>query len=328
MVLERRPPRPHLPLLGVVEGDHNVTEITGGAWAASLTPLNDDLSVDPGACVAHVRWLLDSGCAGVAALGTTGEANSFSLAERLDLIATLGRAGVPAVRMMVGVGCCAAPDTVALARAALDAGFANVLMLPPFYYKNVSQDGIFNAYARVIEEVNDFRLRVFVYDFPQQTGLTLGLELLERLSRAFAGVVVGVKNSSGDWGAMEAAATRLSGFKVFAGTEQFLLAALRAGGPGCISATANVTGRQLAEVVAHWKTGAADALQEEATRRRRMLERYPAIPALKEIMAHASGRPQWRRLRPPLVNLAAADAERLIGEVREAGVLEGLGIRD
>jgi 4-hydroxy-tetrahydrodipicolinate synthase len=301
-----------------------MTTMANGAWAASLTPLNDDLSVDLGAYLAHVRWLMDHGCAGVAALGTTGEANSFSLAERLDLIKALGQAGLSAERIVVGTGCCAAPDTIALTRAVLEAGFTNVLMLPPFYYKGVSEEGIFRSYAHVIEAVGDARLRVLIYDFPQMTGLKISSELLGRLASAFRGVVVGVKNSSGDWPAMEAASRQLPGFQVFAGTEQFLLPTLRAGGPGCISATANVTCAELAALVAHWRDADADARQEKITATRLMLQQFPAIPALKEIMAHATGRQQWRRLRPPLVNLSGADAAKLIEQAEAAGVIDAV----
>ncbi|MBC7768475.1 MAG: dihydrodipicolinate synthase family protein [Phycisphaerales bacterium] len=297
-----------------------MSEIAHGAWSAALTPLNADLSIDHAAYGAHVDWLLNSGCAGVAALGTTGEANSFSLAERLDLIERLGKSGHASERILVGVGCCAAPDTIELTRASLGAGFNNVMMLAPFYYKNVSDEGVFRAYARVIEAVNDPRLNVIVYDIPPMTGLKIGVDLLRRLRDAFPGIVIGVKNSSGDWSAMEAALGELPGFKVFAGSEQFLLQTLRAGGPGCISATANITSRSLAELYATWRSDAADALQAAATRNRIALQKYPPIPALKEMMAAVREAPAWRRLRPPLANLAPADAEALLASVRELGL--------
>jgi 4-hydroxy-tetrahydrodipicolinate synthase len=301
-----------------------MTDFAPGAWTASLTPLNADLSIDHDAALAHMHWLLRAGSAGVAALGTTGEANSFSLAERLGLIATLAKSGIARERLIIGTGCCAAPDTIALTRAVLDAGYANVLMLPPFYYKNVPDEGVFRAYAQVIEAVADPRLRVLVYDFPQMTGLTMSIALLARLQRAFDGIVVGVKNSSGDWPAMEATTKQLPGFQVFAGSEQFLLPTLRAGGPGCISATANVTIAALANLMQRWRSPDADALHDEIKRRRLMLQQFPAVPALKEILAHATERPVWRRLRPPLVNLSQDDAARLLDQAQSAGLLDAL----
>jgi len=301
-----------------------MTDFAQGAWTASLTPLNADLSIDLEAYLEHLRWLLDAGSAGVAALGTTGEANSFSVAERLEVIGALAKSGAPRERLVIGVGCCAAPDTITLTRAVLDAGYSNVLMLPPFYYKNVSDEGIYRAYAHVIESVGDACLRVLVYDFPQMTGVKIGAALLARLASAFKGIVIGVKNSSGDWAAIETTIAELPGFLVFAGSERFLLTTLRAGGPGCISATANVTVRALAALAQDWQTPDAEARQAAITNTRLMLEQLPAIPALKEIMALATGRPSWRRLRPPLVNLAQDDAARLLAQAHEAGLIEAV----
>ncbi|WP_395647353.1 dihydrodipicolinate synthase family protein [Terricaulis sp.] len=293
--------------------------IAGGAWAAALTPLKDDLSIDFEAAAAHCRWLLANGAAGVVVLGTTGEANSFSLDERKALIAHLARSGLPSARVIVGTGCCSAPETIALTRAALDAGYFNVLMLPPFYYKNVSDDGLFSAYARVIEGVGARALRVLIYDIPPQTGFALSVDLLRRLRNAFPETVVGVKNSSGDWSAMDAALKAMPGFQVFAGSEAFLLATLRAGGPGCISALANVTSTQLGALMEQWRSEGAEALQAAAVARRAALSKFPTIAALKEIMAQRTGRDAWRNIRPPLIPLDAAQR----GAVRDiASTLE------
>lgn len=280
--------------------------IATGAWVAALTPLNDDLSIDMGAYVAHARWLLDKGAAGIVALGTTGEANSFSLDERRALIAALGRSGLPAERIIVGTGCCSAPETIALTRASLEAGFDTVLMLPPFYYKGVSDEGLFQAYARVFDALKE-PLNVLIYDIPPQTGFALSIDLLRRLRDAFPETVVGVKNSSGDWNAIEPILRELPGFQTFAGSEQFLLATLRGGGPGCISAIANVNVGQLAGIVSE----RSDALQERATATRTALKPFPTIAALKNIMAMAANRPAWRNIRPPLVTLDAAQRDAL-----------------
>lgn len=292
-----------------------------GAWVAALTPLNDDLSIDQGAYGAYLRWLGDNGADGVVALGTTGEANSFSLEERRSLIASLTKAGLSPDRLMVGTGCCSAPETITLTRAAIDAGFPTVLMLPPFYYKTVSDEGLFQAYARVIEAIRDPRFKMLVYDIPPMTGFPISVALLARLREAFPGIVIGVKNSSGDWSAMEAALKTLPGFQVFAGSEQFLLPTLRAGGPGCISAVANVTSRSLAALMAKARTAEADALQQAATHIRVTLQKFPTIPALKEITAQRTGNARWRLMRPPLVALDPGRAAELTKVARELGVL-------
>lgn len=275
-----------------------------GVWTAALTPQNEDLSVDFDALVAHYRWLLASGSDGIAVLGTTGEANSFSVAERRALIERVGEAGFAPNEIIIGTGCCAFPDTVELTRAALAAGYANILMLPPFFYKGVSDDGLFRAYGDVIERVGDDAMGIYVYDFPKMTGLEISPDLLVRLHEAFPETIVGVKDSSGSWPDMLEVAERIPGFGTFAGTERYLLATLRAGGAGCISATANVTCGLAAELYARWQDEGADALQERVTQVRLALEAYPAVPALKEIMAAHTGRAGWRHARPPMVALS------------------------
>ena len=294
-----------------------MSELAKGAWVAALTPLNDDLSIDFAAYRAHAEALFAQGAAGIVALGTTGEANSFSLDERKALIEHLGTWRLAPERWMIGVGCCAGADTLTLTRAALDAGLPNVLMLPPFYYKNVSDDGLFAAYARIIERIGDPSCRVIIYDIPPMTGFALSTDLLVRLRAAFPDIVAGVKNSSGDWSAMDAALTRLPGFGVFAGSEQFLLPTLRAGGPGCISAVANVNVAAIADIAARWREDSADARQLAVTSTRLALAKYPTIPALKEIMAATTGRARWRNLRPPLVNLADTEKQSLLALARE-----------
>ncbi|MDP6344211.1 MAG: dihydrodipicolinate synthase family protein [Alphaproteobacteria bacterium] len=293
-----------------------------GVWCAALTPMHDDLSVDPAAMVAHHQWLLGNGCDGVAVLGTTGEANSFAIAERLAVIEAAANSGIARQRLLIGTGCCAAPDTVALTRAALDAGFDQILMLPPFYYKGVGDDGLFAAYDQVIQQVADDRMRIVVYDFPKMTGLEIGTELLVRLHRAYPETVVGVKDSSGNWDDMRAVAEAIPGFRTFAGTEQYLLPTLRAGGAGCISATANVTARLCQRVYAAHLAGdgaGADTAQETATAVRLMLQAYPGIPSLKEIMAGHTGRAGWRNMRPPMLPLAADQVASLDRDQADLG---------
>jgi len=284
-----------------------------GVWAAAITPMREDLSVDMDRLVGHYRWLLANGCDGVAALGTTGEANSFSVAERRALIDGLVAAGLPMERILVGTGCCALPDTVELTRAALAAGAAGALMLPPFYYKGVADDGLFAAYAETIQRVGDARLRIYVYDFPKMTGLELSVDLLVRLQAAYPETIVGVKDSSGNWQDMAETCRRIPGFGMFAGTEKYLLAALQAGGAGCISATANLTSALCARVFAAWRAGHGDAetLQAELTRVRTALDAYPLIGACKDIIARHSGHAGWRTVRPPQTPLPAERAAAL-----------------
>jgi 4-hydroxy-tetrahydrodipicolinate synthase len=290
-----------------------------GVFAAALTPLEDDLSPDIVATVGHYRWLLDQGCDGIVCLGTTGEANSFSLDERLALLDALGETDLPA-KLVVGTGCCAVPDTVRLSKKAIEIGAAGVLVLPPFYYKGASDDGLFAAYAETIERIGDAALKLYIYHFPKMTALDMGLDLIGRLIAAYPDSVVGLKNSSGDWDNMAAMIAAFPGFDVFAGSEEFLLPTLKLGGPGCMSATVNLLAPQSAEVYAKWQDAEAAALQEQLTVLRRTISQFAPIPAMKAMMARRSGRGSWAKVRPPLVALEAAQTERLAKALAAQGL--------
>ena len=290
-----------------------------GVFAAALSPLKADLGLDTEALIGHYRWLLAQGCDGIVALGTTGEANSFSLEERLDLLEALGATELPP-KLIVGCGCCAIPDSVRLSKKALEIGAAGVLILPPFYYKGVSDDGLFAAFARTIEGIGDPSLRCYLYHFPAMTGLDMGLGLIRRLIEAFPDSLVGLKNSSGDWDNIAAMLEAFPGFDVFAGSEEFLLPDLRLGGPGCMSATVNLLAPQSAELYAGWRHGEAQRLQENLTKLRHAIAKLPVIPAMKALLAERSGNPAWRNLRPPLRPLSASDEKGLRTALRDLGL--------
>jgi len=207
---------------------------------------------------------------------------------------------------------------VRLTRAAVRGGCAGVLMLPPFYYKGVSEDGLFRSFAEVIERVGDERLRVYLYHIPPVAQVGFSLKLIERLLRAYPGTVAGMKDSSGDWNNTQAMldAFSRSGFDVFVGSERFLLANLRGGGAGCITATGNVNAAAIARLFREWRSPSAEATQEALNALRGAVEKHPVIPGLKAIVAQFSGDAGWRTLRPPLVELAAAQSEALLSDLR------------
>jgi len=284
-----------------------------GVLAAVLTPMNADLSVNREAFAAHCRRLLDAGAHGLGIFGTTGEANSLSIAERVDAWGALVEDGIPPEVLLPGTGACALPDAVTLSREALALGASGVLALPPFYYKGVSDDGLFRYFAELIERVGDDRLRLFLYHIPPQTVIGFSVELIGRLLDAFPGVVVGTKDSAGDAARIEALCKTYPSLTVFAGSERFLLDTLRWGGDGCISATCNVTAKQSRRVYDLWEAGSAEADSEQAalTEARKFLDGYPLIPALKAVMRHTTGDELWRNLRPPL-DVLDDDAARAI----------------
>jgi 4-hydroxy-tetrahydrodipicolinate synthase len=275
-----------------------------GVFAPVITPRADDPRQAAAMLVRHCRWLLGQDV-GLAVFGTNSEANSLSVAERMQLLDALLDAGIPAARMMPGTGCCALSDSVALTRHAVAHGAGGVLMLPPFFYKGVSDDGLFASYAEVIERVADPRLRIYLYHIPQVSQVPVSLALIERLLHAYPGVIAGIKDSSGDWANTSAMLERFQpqGFDVFAGSETFLLATMRAGGAGCITATGNVNPGAIVQLYRNWQAADADARQAALDAVRATFAQFPMIPALKAAVARFSGDPGYAAVRPPLLRL-------------------------
>ena len=291
-----------------------------GVMSPVLTPFNADLSPSPARFIKHCRWLLNQGV-GLSIFGTNSEANSLSVSEKRGLLDALVEAGLPAARMMPGTGACALPDTIELTRHAVNAGCAGVLMLPPFYYKGVSDEGLYRSFARVIDAVADPRLRIYLYHIPPVSQVALSLALIERLLRAYPGAIAGIKDSSGDWNNTSAMLERFQpqGFDVFAGTETVLLANLRGGGAGCITATGNVNPTAIMRLYREWKNADADAQQAALNQTRAVFQKLPIIPAMKAAIAAKSGDAGWATVRPPLVELSQSERAQLLGELDAVG---------
>lgn len=285
----------------------------GDVWSPVITPFGDDLSPDAARLICHCHWLLDHKV-GLAVFGTNSEANSLTVGEKERLLEALAASGVPGSRLMPGTGSCAIEDAVSLSRRAVELGCAGVLMLPPFYYKGVSDEGLYRFYAEVIECIGDERLRIYLYHIPPVAQVPISLQLIERLLKAYPDTVVGIKDSSGDWQNTQALIDAFAGqgFKVYAGSERFLLDTLRAGGAGCISATANVNPGPIAGLAQAWQQVDADEQQAGLNRIRDIFERFPMIPALKAATGHYSGDANWYRTRPPLVELDDAQRDELV----------------
>lgn len=287
-----------------------------GVLAPVATPFGATLEPDEDRWLAHCRWLLSQGC-GLAIFGTNSEANSLSFAERSRLLDVAMAAGIDPARTMPGTGGCALPEAAALTAQAVAHGCGGVLMLPPFYYKGVSEDGLFAFYSEVIQRVGDGRLNVYLYHIPQVSGVPIGHGLIERLLREYSGTVVGIKDSSGDQGNTQAMLERFDAFDVFCGSETFLLDTLRHGGAGCISATANLNPAAIVDVFRNRDAPDADERQQRVTAFRRTVERFPMIPALKAAIAMTTGDPSWSRMRPPLRELPPEAFEALAAALEE-----------
>lgn len=292
-----------------------------GVLAPAVTPFDADLSPDAGRYVRHCKWLLANGCAGLAVFGTNSEANSLSVDERMMLLETLVQSGIPAARLMPGTGCCALTDSVRLTAHAVALGCAGVLMLPPFYYKGLPDEGLYRNFAEVIERVADDRLQLYLYHIPPVAQVPISLGLIERLLRAYPQVLAGVKDSSGDWNNTRTMldAFAASGFDVFAGSEVFLLDNLRAGGAGCITATGNVNPAAIDHVYQNWKAPDAGRIQQGISATRAVLQKYPMMAALKAVIAHWGKDPGWATVRPPLTELSPPQAGSLRAELEAAG---------
>jgi len=291
-----------------------------GILSPVVTPFDSELTPDRQRFVRHCRWLVDRGV-GLAVFGTNSEANSMSVAEKIALLDALIDAGLPPARMMPGTGCCAFTDSVELTRHALRHRCAGVLMLPPFYYKGVPDDGLFRSYAEIIERVGESDLRIYLYHIPPVSQVPISLALIERLLRAYPGTIAGIKDSSGDWSNTQAMLERFQprGFDVFAGSETFLLATLRGGGAGCITATGNVNPRRIAELARRWRDPDADTQQAALDAVRTVFQQFPMIPALKAAIAHHAADPGWATVRPPLVELNPLQKNALVQALQSAG---------
>jgi 4-hydroxy-tetrahydrodipicolinate synthase len=288
------------------------------AYAPVVTPFAADSLPDFGRFLAHCRWLVDEG-AGLAVFGTNSEANSLAGSERMDLLDRLLDAGLPADRFMPGTGACSLTETVQLTRHAVAGGCARVLMLPPFFYKGITDEGLYSFYADVIERVSDPRLKVYLYHIPALSGVPITHTVIERLLRDFPDTVVGIKDSSGDWDNLQTMLARFPTLQVFPASESFISRTRPLGARGCISATVNINPRRISRLVNEWNTPNGKELQAEVDQVRTIVQTYPMIAALKEMLAVSLDDAGWRRVRPPLVELSREAAGALAASLRQCG---------
>jgi 4-hydroxy-tetrahydrodipicolinate synthase len=291
-----------------------------GVLSPVCTPFKADLSPDPNRFVAQCQWMLGQG-SGLAVFGTNSEANSLSSNERMALLDALLQGGVNPARMMPGTGCCAFTDSVRLTEHAVKAGCGGVLMLPPFYYKDVPEDGLFRTFSEIIERVADARLRIYLYHIPPVAVVGITPKLVERLMKRYPKAIAGMKDSSGDWNNTKVFldAFAKDGFDVFVGSESFLLANMRNHGAGCISATANVNPAAIDKLYREWQSPDAEAQQAQLDVIRKTTGQYVMIPALKAVIAHFARDPEWATVRPPLVGLTAQQAQATVDNLLKLG---------
>ena len=285
-------------------------------WCATLTPVAADGALDTARMAAHARELLAAGVDGIAPFGTTGEGPSFSLAERRAGLEALLRAGLAPNQIVVGTGCASLTDTVALTRHALDNGVARCLVLPPFFFKNVTDDAVYALYSTLIERVADPRLRLYLYHIPQFSAVGVWPDTLRRLADAYPGVVAGVKDSAADWTNTARLLDRVPHLDVLIGHEPDLPKLMRAGGAGTICGIANVYPDLVRALLVNDVSETAEA---RMTQFLAVLARFPFLPAFKAIKAAQSGDAAWNALRLPWLPLADTARDDLLSSLRSAG---------
>jgi 4-hydroxy-tetrahydrodipicolinate synthase len=274
-----------------------------GVIAAVATAVDAQGGPDATRSVALARYLLDNGCDGLNVLGTTGEATSFSLEQRKAVMTAYAKAGLPMERLMVGTGAAALADALALTRHAAELGFAGALVLPPFYYKGVPDDGLFDFIAALVDGTKQQPVPLYLYHFPANSGLPWPVTLIRRLREAFGPRIVGLKDSSGNMAYAREAAAIGKDFAVFPSTEAALAEARSGAFAGCISATANLNADLCARA---WRDGDAAALAAAVTIRK-LFDGKPLVSGVKALLAHIHGDAAWGRVMPPLTAYATGD---------------------
>lgn len=287
-------------------------------YAPVVTPFKPNLEVDLRRFQEHCEWLVDQG-AGLAIFGTNSEANSISLGERSKALHALLDAGINPKKILVGSGTCSVPETVQLTREAVENHCEGALVLPPFFYKNVSDEGLYAYFAQVIDAVGSEELKVYLYHIPQFTGVPITPGVVDRLLKAYPTTIAGIKDSSGDWSNTEQFLTRFPDIDIFPSSEALLEKALPLGAAGCISATANVQPRAIASAIDAYGTPVYPQLQSAISAVRKVVQGYPMVGALKRIVAQRTGESSWSTVRPPLTALLDEPAGRLFKELASAG---------
>ncbi len=288
-----------------------------GVLVPALTPFKPDFSPDTDKFLRHCRWLLDKGADGLAVFGTTSEANSLGVDERMMMLEHLLDNNIPADVLMPGTGTSALTDTVKLTKHAVSHGCGGVLMLPPFYYKAVNDEGLFASYTEIIQRVGDAALNIYLYHIPPISQIGISLNLIGRLLGESPDSIVGMKDSSGDWQNTLSILTEYPALATFCGSEVFLLDTLRNGGAGSITAVGNVNVAGIRRLFEHWQEQDAETLQKHITRINRTIRTAALIPALKSIVASFYDTPDWRIVRPPLSSLGDNDFKQLLRGLAE-----------
>ena len=276
-----------------------------GLIAPILSPFDNDLKFNQNMYNDLAHDLLENGCSGLAPFGTTGEALSLSNKERMNALEGLLNSGIKANQLIPGTGLCNFPDTVMISKHALDLGCHGIMTLPPFYFKGMSDEGLFDYFEKLIEEINHSKLKIYLYHIPQVSGVGLSIDLVSKLKKSYPDIVVGIKDSSGYWENTKSL-LGIDDLVVYPGAELPVIEAIKLGAPGCISATANLNGGDISKVINfchdnEWEK--AEDLHKKVTKVRLLFQDYAPIPAQKGLLAKKTKIGEWLNVRPPLKSI-------------------------
>ena len=294
------------------------TKLIKGLIAPILTPFDNALQVDQTMYNDLAKSLMDNGCSGLAPFGTTGEALSVSNSERMNALEGLVKSGIDPKKLIPGTGLCNLPDTIEITKHSIYLGCLGVMTLPPFYFKGMSDNGLFNYFEKLIAGVNDNRLKIYLYHIPQVCGVGLSIELVKKLKSSFPETIVGIKDSSGVWENTEAL-LQIKDLIVYPGAELPVIEAIKLGAPGCISATANLNSKDIASVIDFCHSGQwdkAEKLQKKVKSVRLLFQDYAPIPAQKALLAIQTKNPLWNNLRPPFQPISKEKSNELANTLR------------
>jgi len=292
-----------------------------GLISPILSPFDDSLNFNQEMYNELAKDLLSTGCSGLAPFGTTGEALSVSNDERMQALENLIKSGVSPDKLIPGTGLCNFPDTVKISRHAIELGCKGVMTLPAFYFKDVTDEGLFQYYERLIDEINHPNLKIYLYHIPQVSGVGLSIPLVKKLRSTYPDIIVGIKDSSGVWENTEQLLS-IDGLIVYPGAELPVIDAIKLGGPGCISATANFNPTNIAKVIelSHdRKWDQAEEVHKDVKEVRYLFQDYSAIPAQKAMLAIKYKDERWKNIRPPLVQISEQRSSELAEKLRNHG---------
>ena len=295
------------------------TKLIKGLIAPILTPFNNELKVDQIMYNDLAQNLMENGCSGLAPFGTTGEALSVGNKERMEAIEGLVKSGINPKTLIPGTGLCNLPDTIEITKHAIDLGCLGAMTLPPFYFKGMSDDGLYEYFEKLIDGVNDQRLKIYLYHIPQVSGVGLSIDLVQKLKSSYPDFIIGIKDSSGVWENTEAL-LKINGLVVYPGAELPVIEAIKLGAPGCISATANLNSKDISKVIDLCHAGKweeAEKLQKKVKSVRLLFQDYAPIPAQKSLLALQTKNTMWNNLRPPFIPISENKTNELADKLKK-----------